>query len=112
MNSFSYIRADDVATAVREMAGSNAAQFIAGGTNLIDLMKENVARPSRLIDISRLPLDRIEETADGGLRLGALVAIRTPLIINRSKSVIRFSPKRFLRALRRSFAIWRRTAAI
>jgi len=73
MNSFSYVRADDVATAVREMAGSSAAQFIAGGTNLIDLMKENVARPSRLIDISRLPLDKIEETADGGLRLGALV---------------------------------------
>ena len=73
MNSFSYVRADDVATAVREMAGDNAAKFIAGGTNLIDLMKENVAHPSRLIDITRLPLNKIEETEDGGLRLGALV---------------------------------------
>ena len=73
MNSFSYVRADDVATAVREMAMDSAAKFIAGGTNLIDLMKENVAHPSRLIDITRLPLDKIEETADGGLRLGALV---------------------------------------
>jgi xanthine dehydrogenase YagS FAD-binding subunit len=73
MNSFSYVRADDVATAVREMAMDSAAKFIAGGTNLIDLMKENVTHPSRLIDITRLPLDKIEETADGGLRLGALV---------------------------------------
>lgn len=73
MNSFSYVRADDLATAVREMARDNTAKFIAGGTNLIDLMKENVARPSRLIDITRLPLNKIEDTADGGLRLGALV---------------------------------------
>jgi xanthine dehydrogenase YagS FAD-binding subunit len=73
VNSFSYVRADDVATAVREMAMDSGAKFIAGGTNLIDLMKENVTHPSRLIDITRLPLDKIEETADGGLRLGALV---------------------------------------
>jgi xanthine dehydrogenase YagS FAD-binding subunit len=74
VNSFSYVRADDVASAVREMAADNGARFIAGGTNLIDLMKENVARPSRLIDISRLPLNKIADTADGGLRLGALVS--------------------------------------
>jgi xanthine dehydrogenase YagS FAD-binding subunit len=73
MNSFSYVRAADVATAVREMAMDTTAKFIAGGTNLIDLMKENVTHPGRLIDITRLPLDKIEETADGGLRLGALV---------------------------------------
>jgi len=73
MNSFSYTRARDVATAVGEIAKDGAAKFIAGGTNLIDLMKENVARPSRLIDITRLPLDKIEDTRDGGLRIGALV---------------------------------------
>jgi CO/xanthine dehydrogenase FAD-binding subunit len=73
MNNFSYVRVGDVATAVSEIAGDGAAKFIAGGTNLIDLMKENVARPSRLIDITRLPLDGIEETGDGGLRIGALV---------------------------------------
>jgi xanthine dehydrogenase YagS FAD-binding subunit len=73
MNSFSYTRAGDVATAVSEIAKDGAAKFIAGGTNLIDLMKENVARPSRLIDITPLPLDRIEDTGDGGLRIGALV---------------------------------------
>src|SRR5262244_3208971 len=73
MNRFSYTRAGDVATAVSEIARDNAAKFIAGGTNLIDLMKENVARPTRLVDITRLPLDRIERLDDGGLRLGALV---------------------------------------
>jgi xanthine dehydrogenase YagS FAD-binding subunit len=61
-----------VASAVREVAAEGAA-FIAGGTNLIDLMKENVTKPARLVDITRLPLNRIEELADGGLRLGALV---------------------------------------
>ncbi|GAA6619496.1 FAD binding domain-containing protein [Scytonema sp. NUACC26] len=73
MKSFSYTKSDSVVLAVNEIAGDNAAKFIAGGTNLIDLMKENVARPRRLIDITRLPLDKIEDTEDGGLRLGALV---------------------------------------
>jgi xanthine dehydrogenase YagS FAD-binding subunit len=73
MNRFDYSRAADVASAVGEAACDSGAVFVAGGTNLIDLMKENVARPSRVIDITRLPLARIEDTADGGLRLGALV---------------------------------------
>jgi xanthine dehydrogenase YagS FAD-binding subunit len=73
MNNFGYTRASDVADAVRQIAADPAAKFIAGGTNLIDLMKENVARPSQLIDITHLPLDQIEETEDGGLRIGALV---------------------------------------
>jgi xanthine dehydrogenase YagS FAD-binding subunit len=73
MIDFQYARATDVADAVRRIAAEPAAKFIAGGTNLIDLMKEDVERPSRLIDISRLPLKEIEETPDGGLRIGALV---------------------------------------
>ncbi|WP_257450374.1 FAD binding domain-containing protein [Archangium lipolyticum] len=73
MNRFSYERAPDVASAVRAGAGNDSARFIAGGTNLLDLMKENVFRPSHLIDITRLPLNKIEETGDGGLRIGALV---------------------------------------
>src|SRR5262249_40548496 len=73
VNIFTYMRAGDVAGAVREISGNSAAQFIAGGTNLIDLMKENVTRPARLVDITRLPLSRIEETSNGWLRLGALV---------------------------------------
>jgi xanthine dehydrogenase YagS FAD-binding subunit len=73
MINFQYARANDVADAVRQIATDPGAKFIAGGTNLIDLMKENVERPSRLIDISRLPLKAVEETADGGVRIGALV---------------------------------------
>ena len=72
MNRVSYMRVDDVAAAVREVAGNPTARFVAGGTNLIDLMKENVERPSRLIDITHLALREVEPTADGGLRLGAL----------------------------------------
>ncbi len=73
MINFQYIRASDVADAVRQIAADRTAKFIAGGTNLIDLMKEDVERPSRLIDISRLSLRTIEETAEGGLQIGALV---------------------------------------
>ena len=73
MIPFQYARATSVADAVRLISADPSAKFIAGGTNLIDLMKEDVERPSCLIDISRLPLRSIEETADNGLRIGALV---------------------------------------
>jgi xanthine dehydrogenase YagS FAD-binding subunit len=73
MINFQYSRANDVADAVRQIAADPTAKFIAGGTNLIDLMKEDVERPSRLIDISRLPLNKVEETGGGGVRIGALV---------------------------------------
>src|SRR5438552_1487621 len=73
MNNFGYARATDVADAVRQITADPEAKFIAGGTNIIDLIKEHVARPSRLIDITHLPLNRVEETEDGGLRIGALV---------------------------------------
>ncbi|GJE07512.1 MULTISPECIES: xanthine dehydrogenase family protein subunit M [Methylobacterium] len=72
MNRFEYVRAGTVSEAVAALAADPSARFIAGGTNLVDLMKYNVERPSRLVDISRLPLDAIEER-DGGLRIGALV---------------------------------------
>jgi xanthine dehydrogenase YagS FAD-binding subunit len=71
--NFQYARAGDVSDAVRQVAADPGAKFIAGGTNLIDLMKEDVERPSRLIDISRLPLKAVEETAAGGVQIGALV---------------------------------------
>jgi xanthine dehydrogenase YagS FAD-binding subunit len=71
--NFQYSRASDVADAVRQIAADPEAKFIAGGTNLIDLMKYSVERPLRLIDISRLPLKSVEETSGGGLRIGALV---------------------------------------
>jgi xanthine dehydrogenase YagS FAD-binding subunit len=73
MINFHYTRAADVADAVRQIAADPKAKFIAGGTNLIDLMKGEVERPTRIIDISRLPLTKVEETEAGGLRIGALV---------------------------------------
>ena len=73
MINFQYARANDVPDAVRQLAADPGAKFIAGGTNLLDLMKVQVERPTRLIDISRLPLKTVEETAEGGLRIGALV---------------------------------------
>jgi xanthine dehydrogenase YagS FAD-binding subunit len=72
MKTFDYARADSVATAVRDGAAPGA-RFIAGGTNLLDLMKLQVETPETLIDISRLPLTDIEEREDGGLTIGALV---------------------------------------
>jgi xanthine dehydrogenase YagS FAD-binding subunit len=69
---FSYERASDVASACAS-AADPAAKFIAGGTNLIDLMKLQIETPAQLVDIGKLPLADIEETADGGLRIGALV---------------------------------------
>ncbi|HET9175568.1 MAG TPA: xanthine dehydrogenase family protein subunit M [Pseudolabrys sp.] len=73
MINFEFSRATDVADAVRQIAAGPDARFIAGGTNLIDLMKYDVERPMRLIDITRLPLKSVEGTASGGLRIGALV---------------------------------------
>src|SRR3979411_2282824 len=72
MKAFSYQRADSTANAAAA-ALRPGARIIAGGTNLLDLMKLQVETPSSLVDINRLPLDKIEETPDGGLRIGALV---------------------------------------
>jgi xanthine dehydrogenase YagS FAD-binding subunit len=73
MIDFNYIKARDVSHALSQIGQNPAAKFIAGGTNLIDLMKENVARPTTLIDITGLALGEIEETDAGGLLIGALV---------------------------------------
>jgi xanthine dehydrogenase YagS FAD-binding subunit len=73
MTPFQYTRASDVADAIRQVAADPSAKFIAGGTNLIDLMKYDVEHPARLVDISHLPLRNVEETSGGGLRIGALV---------------------------------------
>ena len=71
MRAFTYQRADSVTHAAAAI--KSGTKVIAGGTNLLDLMKLQVETPSSLIDINRLPLDQIEETPDGGLRIGALV---------------------------------------
>jgi xanthine dehydrogenase YagS FAD-binding subunit len=73
MNRFDYLRAADVAAAVAAVESDPSASFIAGGTNLVDLIKENVERPTRIVDITRLPLGEIRPDPRGGLRIGALV---------------------------------------
>jgi xanthine dehydrogenase YagS FAD-binding subunit len=73
MRAFTYERPDSVAAAM-QAASQPGASFIAGGTNLLDLMKIDVEQPTHLVDISRLPLREVAETADGGLRIGALVS--------------------------------------
>ena len=73
MTPFQYARANDVADAIKQIATDPSAKFIAGGTNLIDLIKYDVEDPARLIDISHLPLKSIEPTAAGGLLIGAMV---------------------------------------
>jgi xanthine dehydrogenase YagS FAD-binding subunit len=72
MKAFTYQRAISAAQAAAA-AVKPGAKIIAGGTNLLDLMKLQVETPSELVDINRLPLDKIEETPEGGLRVGALV---------------------------------------
>ena len=73
MRAFTYERASSVEAAVGTAASNPHAKFIAGGTNLLDLMKLEIETPTHLIDVNGLGLDGIEETADGGLRIGALV---------------------------------------
>ena len=72
MNPFQYSKPADVQEAVH--LSSATSRFIAGGTNLLDLMKENISRPEHLIDITGLALNGVEETADGGVMIGALVS--------------------------------------
>src|SRR5258708_10207877 len=77
MKPFEFIRPADATAAVATAARAKTAQqgaevrFIAGGTTLLDLMKLNVETPGRVLDINRLPLDKIEATPDGGLKIGA-----------------------------------------
>ena len=73
MKAFSYERATTPAEAAAAAVRMPGARFIAGGTNLVDLMKLEVEAPTHLIDINALPLNKIEKTKEGGLRIGALV---------------------------------------
>ncbi|MGJ4997753.1 FAD binding domain-containing protein [Bradyrhizobium sp. HKCCYLS3077] len=73
MKPFTYERAQSPAQAAAALATKTGAKFIAGGTNLLDLMKLQIEAPTHLIDVNGLALDRIEDTGDGGVRIGALV---------------------------------------
>lgn len=72
MQPFEYQRAKDPQSAVSAVSATPGSKFLAGGTNLVDLMKQNVIQPAQLVDVTRLDLAKIEELPGGGLRLGAL----------------------------------------
>ena len=73
MRPFTYSRAASIEEAASTAAATQGARFIAGGTNLLDLMKLQIETPTHLIDVNHLGLDRIEPTVEGGLRIGAMV---------------------------------------
>ncbi|WP_069638430.1 FAD binding domain-containing protein [Burkholderia sp. PAMC 26561] len=87
MQPFEYVCATDEATAIEQVASDHTASFIAGGTTMVDLMKEQVFRPSRLVDISRLPMYEIAELPGGTLQIGAnaknAVVANHPLVRSR-----------------------------
>jgi len=86
MRPFKYTNAKTTATAIQSAVLNQHAMFLAGGTNLVDLMKEDVERPDELIDISGLKLTAIQKILTGsnagGVSIGALAKIRTLLIIH------------------------------
>src|SRR5713226_6506107 len=97
MQSFEFHRAEDALTAIAEGAKSVTAQqgasvrFVAGGTTLLDLMKLNVERPELVIDINRVPLDKVEPLSGGGLKIGATVrnsALANHPIVRRDYAVL------------------------
>src|SRR5581483_11202128 len=74
MRPFTYERATSAEGAVKSAAAHPNAKFLAGGTNLLDLMKLEIEQPAHLIDVGRLPLANIEDTPDGGLKIGAMAS--------------------------------------
>ena len=74
MRPFTYERARDPQSAVKAAAETAGARFLAGGTNLLDLMKLEIETPQHLIDVGRLPLGQIEDAPDGGLKIGAMTS--------------------------------------
>ncbi|RYD24320.1 MAG: xanthine dehydrogenase family protein subunit M [Verrucomicrobiaceae bacterium] len=87
MKPFNYFPATDLSSAVRELSSHASAMVIAGGTNLVDLMKEHVLTPMEVVDITRLAMGEIREMEDGGVSLGALATnadtARHPLVSER-----------------------------
>ena len=111
MKPFRYERASGIASACAS-AAQPAAKFIAGGTNLIDLMKLQIETPAHLVDINALPLRGIEETPEHGLRIGALVTNSALAADMRVRRAIRCCRRRSWPARPGSFATRRPPAAI
>ena len=93
MRPLAYARASAAEDAIALVAGDPASAFLAGGTTEVDLIRAGVSRSARLVDINALPLDGVEGTADGGLRIGALARMndvaRTPIVAERFPAISR-----------------------
>ena len=74
MRHFEYSRADSVEQAIATYSGSKDASFLAGGTNLLDMVKLDIMRPELMVDVNRLQLGQVEELDDGRLKVGAMVS--------------------------------------
>ena len=119
MQTFEFSRPADTAAAVATAAKAKTAQqgadvrFVAGGTTLLDLMKLNVETPAQVLDINRLPLDKVEAAADGGLKIGATVRnsdlAHHPTV---QKRLLRCCRKRCWPGRRHNCGTWRRRRAI
>lgn len=111
MMPFNYVRAQSPAHAAAQAANTSGAKFIAGGTNLLDLMKLEIETPFSLIDLSGLSLDRIEPTSEGGLKIGALVRntdLAADLRVREHYGVL---SRALLAGASGSFATWQRLLA-
>ncbi len=95
MNNFSYSRADDPQAALNLISQNAHAKFLGGGTNLVDLMREDIERPDALVDITRLPLAGIEELPEAECALGRWSATVTWQGINSCANAIRFSRRQY-----------------
>jgi xanthine dehydrogenase YagS FAD-binding subunit len=93
MRPVSYARADDVSAAIAAVGADPASSFLAGGTTEVDLLRLNVVRPDRLVDINALPLARVEDLPGGGLRIGALARMsdvaEAPAVVERFPMIAR-----------------------
>ena len=73
MKNFAYTRAENVGSAIQSITQIPNAKFLGGGTNLVDLMRENIEQPDHLVDLTALPLAHVDELPGGGMSIGALV---------------------------------------
>ena len=111
MKNFAYSRAGDAPTALGLISQPHT-KFLAGGTNLVDLMRENIEQPDTVVDITGLPFTQIEELPGGGLSIGATVRNTAVAVHRLSASAIRFCRRRSCSAPRDRFATWQPSAAI
>ena len=106
MRAFTYERAASPAEAAAAVGRQQGAKFIAGGTNLLDLMKLEIETPAHLIDVNGLAFDKIESTPEGGLRIGALVAedfhAGLPATSVIASTIFEYAPQRQILPLMRS----------